>query len=66
MRMCRSDSLDVINGMAGLAFFCDDPQYIKIDKFMGKGPGFWSKGSVVLCKLSLQAGYNENLRKIRV
>jgi len=56
----------VINGKVGLTFFCDDPQYIKIDKFMGKGPGFWSKGSVVLCKLSLQAGYNENLRKIRV
>jgi len=56
----------VINGKVGLTFPCDGPQYIKVDKFMGKGPGFWSDGSVVLCELSLQAGNKENLRKIRV
>jgi len=37
----RSGSLNLINGMVGLNFFCDGSHYLRYDEFLDKGLEFW-------------------------
>lgn len=37
----RSASINIMNGMLGLAFSCDGSHYMPVDEFLEKNLGFW-------------------------